>query len=295
MPRAAMRGKNWRRKSRPGRRAKALKRLILCAFAAILLAAPSFAAERFITIASTTSTDNSGLFAHLLPIFTARTGIEVRVVARGTGQAIRLARDGDADVLLVHHRPSEEKFVAEGYGVERRDVMYNDFVIVGPAMDPAGVKGMTDVVAALERIEEAGVTFVSRGDDSGTHKAERQLWSLAGIDPSGASGRWYREAGSGMGATLNVAAGMNAYTLSDRATWIAFRNKGELAIAVEGDTRLYNEYGVIQVNPKRFPHVKAAEAKAFVDWLTSPKGQQAIDDFRIDGQQVFFPAKRPAS
>ncbi|MFQ5955397.1 MAG: substrate-binding domain-containing protein [Kiloniellales bacterium] len=259
--------------------------------AALLLAgvhgAP--AGERFIIVASTTSTENSGLFGHILPKFQARTGIAVRVVAVGTGQAIRLARNGDADVLLVHHEPSERRFVAEGYGLERHDVMYNDFVLVGPKADPAGLKGMSDAAAALGRIARARAVFVSRGDDSGTHKKELALWRAAGVNAAAASGTWYRETGAGMGATLNTAAAMDAYALADRATWLAFRNKAGLQLLVEGDLRLHNQYGVILVNPARHGHVKEAAGQAFINWLTSAQGQQAIADFRLDGRQLFFP------
>ena len=255
---------------------------------ALLVAGAAPGAEPYITVASTTSTENSGLFAHLLPVFTAASGIEVRVVAVGTGQAIRLARNGDADVLFVHHKTSEEQFVAEGFGVERFDVMYNDFVVVGPRSDPAGVKGMTDAPAALARIARSGAAFASRGDDSGTHKQELSLWQAAGIDARAASGSWYRETGSGMGATLNVASGMNAYALTDRATWLKFANKGELVIVVEGDKRLFNQYGITLVNPAKHPHVKRAEAQAFVDWVLSSRGQDAIAAYRIGGEQAFF-------
>ena len=249
----------------------------------------SAARQRSIVVASTTSTDNSGLFGYILPIFEAETGIKVHVVAVGTGQALEIARNGDADVLLVHHKPSEERFVSGGFGVDRRDLMYNDFVIIGPKADPAGIDGMTDVVEAFKKIAAGRVPFASRGDDSGTHKVERQIWRQAGIDASVASGAWYWETGSGMGATLNTAVGMDAYSLSDRATWLSFRNKGELVILVQGDRRLFNQYGVIRVNPARHPHVKAAAAKAFVDWLTSEAGQTAIADFKVDGRQLFFP------
>ncbi len=254
-----------------------------------------------LTLASTTSTENSGLFAHLLPQFTQSTGIAVRVVAVGTGQALRIARNGDADVLLVHHRSSEEAFVAEGYGVRRHDVMYNDFVLVGPRADPARLRGLDDAAAALARIAAARAPFASRGDDSGTHKKELDLWAAAGLDPSAASGSWYRETGSGMGATLNAATGMGAYALSDRATgmgayalsdratWRAFRNKGDLEVLVEGDPRLFNPYGVILVNPLRHPHVHAREGQAFIDWLVSNEGQNAIAAYRLDGRQLFFP------
>ena len=245
--------------------------------------------SRPITIASTTSTENSGLFAYLLPLFTVDTGIDVRVVAVGTGQAIRLAANGDADLLFVHHPPSEHKFVADGLGLERHAVMHNDFVLVGPADDAAGVGGMTDVAAALRRIGEGESAFVSRGDDSGTHKKELALWEAAGSDPHPASGTWYREAGSGMGATLNTASAMGAYTLSDRATWVSFGNKGDLEVLVEGDPRQHNPYGVIVVNPDRHSHVHAVEAQVFVDWLLSEKGQKAIAAYRVDGQQLFYP------
>ena len=263
------------------------------ALAAVLLSAvftvPAQAGERFILLASTTSTENSGLFAHLLPVFTAETGIAVRVVAKGTGQAIKLAERGDADVLLVHHRPSEERFVAAGHGSLRRDVMYNDFVILGPRDDPAGIKGLDDAAAAFARIAGAEAVFVSRGDDSGTHKKELALWAAAGLDPRAASGGWYRETGSGMGAALNTAAALDAYLISDRATWTAFRNKGDLAVLAEGDQRLFNPYGVILVNPARHPHVKAEDGRAFIDWLVSPVGQAAITAFRVEGRQLFFP------
>jgi tungstate transport system substrate-binding protein len=267
----------------------------LCAVVVGCLAAPVPATERFITVASTTSTQDSGLFDHLLPLFTQKTGIAVRVVAKGTGQAIKEAQNGDADVLFVHDKASEEKFVADGFGVKRFDVMYNDFVIVGPAGDPAGIRGLRDAPAALAKIAAAGTPFASRSDDSGTHKAELRLWKEAGVDVAAASGGWYRETGSGMGPTLNTAAGMAAYALADRGTWLSFKNKGDLEILVEGDSRLFNQYGVILVNPERHPHVKAAEGQAFVDWLVSPEGQQAIGDFKIEGQQLFFPNHQPTS
>jgi tungstate transport system substrate-binding protein len=254
--------------------------------------APAFgvcAAEQFITVASTTSTDNSGLFDFLLPDFTEQSGIEVRVVAVGTGQAIRLAENGDADVLLVHHKPSEERFVSAGHGIQRFDVMYNDFVIVGPKADPAGVKGSTDASPALKKIAATQVPFVSRGDDSGTHKTELGLWQKADIDVKSASGGWYRETGAGMGATLNTASGINAYALTDRATWLRFGNKGELEILVEGDPNLFNQYGVILVDPKRHPDVKADQGQAFIHWLLSPEGQNRIAEYKIAGQQAFFP------
>ena len=256
---------------------------------------PALAQDKFITVASTTSTENSGLFDYLLPIFQEKTGIEVRVVAVGTGQAIELARNGDADVLFVHHKPSEEKFVAEGFGVERHEVMYNDFLIVGPASDPAGIKGDQDVVDAIGKIAAAEVPFASRGDDSGTHKAELALWQEAGVDVAGASGTWYRETGSGMGPTLNTAAGMDAYALTDRGTWLSFDNRQNLEILVEGDPRLFNQYGIILVNPEKHPHVKAALGQIFIDWVLSDQGQDAIGAFKINGQQAFFPNAKAGS
>jgi len=247
------------------------------------------AASEYITVASTTSTRNSGLYDHILPMFTKKTGIEVRVVAVGTGQAIRMAANGDADVLFVHHKASEQKFVADGFGVERHDVMYNDFVIVGPKTDPAGVGGSDDATKALAAIAAKKAAFASRGDDSGTHKKELGLWKTAGTDPRAASGSWYRETGSGMGATLNTASAMNAYALTDRATWLKFKNKGELAILVEGDQRLFNQYGIILVNPKKHAHVKAEAGRKFIDWVLSDEGQKAIGEYRIAGRQAFFP------
>lgn len=267
----------------------------LAIIAAGFLLAPGAAADepRPITVASTTSTENSGLFAWLLPEFTADTGIAVRVVAVGTGQAMRIAMNGDADVLFVHHPPSEERFVADGFGLTRHAVMHNDFVLVGPATDPAGIRGMTRAADALRGIAAARATFVSRGDDSGTHKKELALWQLAGVDPRPHSGDWYRESGSGMGSTLNTASAMNAYTLADRATWSSFGNKGNLAILLEEDPPLHNPYSVIVVNPARHPHVHAAEAQAFVDWLVSARGQKLIAAFRVSGQPVFFPDALP--
>ena len=267
----------------------------LCATVLGLSAAPTVAEDRFIVVASTTSTQDSGLFEHLLPLFTQKTGIEVRVVAKGTGQAIKEAQNGDADVLFVHDKKSEEQFVADGFGVKRFDVMYNDFVIVGPGSDPAGINGLTDAPAALAKVAGANAPFASRGDDSGTHKAELRLWTAAGVDVKAASGGWYRETGSGMGPTLNAAAGMGAYALADRGTWLAFKNKGDLEILVEGDKRLFNQYGVMLVNPEKHPHVKAADGQAFVEWLISPEGQRAIADFKIEGQQLFFPNHQPTS
>jgi len=256
---------------------------------------PALGQDKFITVASTTSTENSGLLGYLLPLFQEKTGIEVRVVAVGTGQAIELARNGDADVLFVHHKPSEEKFVADGFGVERHEVMYNDFVIVGPASDPAGIKGDKDVVDAMGKIAAAQAPFASRGDDSGTHKAELALWQEAGVDVAGASGTWYRETGSGMGPTLNTAAGMDAYALTDRGTWLAFDNRQNLEILVEGDPRLFNQYGIILVNPEKHPHVKAELGQAFIDWVLSDEGQEAIGAFKINGQQAFFPNAKAGS
>ncbi|HSF32185.1 MAG TPA: substrate-binding domain-containing protein [Candidatus Tectomicrobia bacterium] len=268
------------------------RRHVTMAVVLVALALPAWAAERFITVASTTSTENSGLFGFILPKFQQATGIEVRVVAVGTGQAMKNAERGDADVLFVHHRPSEEQFVAQGFGVERHDVMYNDYVLLGPQTDPASIKGTQDVVAALRQIAATQAPFVSRGDDSGTHKLELSLWEAAGIDVKTASGSWYREAGSGMGATLNTASGLDGYSLSDRGTWISFKNKARLAIAVQGDSRLFNQYGVILVNPAKHRHVKATDGQAFIDWLISERGQQAIAEFRVEGQPLFFPNAR---
>ncbi|TQV77888.1 substrate-binding domain-containing protein [Denitrobaculum tricleocarpae] len=276
---------------------RSLSLLLATAFAGSLTLGQVSAEDKFIIVQSTTSTQNSGLYDALLPQFAAKTGIEVRVVAVGTGQAIKNAQNCDGDVLLVHAKASEEKFVAAGYGVSRADVMYNDFVIVGPAADPAGVSGSSDVKSALSAIKKAGAPFASRGDDSGTHKKELALWKAAGIDPSGDSGSWYRETGSGMGATLNVAVGMNAYVMTDRATWIAFENKGDYAIAVEGDDAMFNQYGIIQVSPDACPRVKADLGQTFIDWVLSKEGQTAIADYKRDGQQLFFPNadKQPSS
>ncbi len=257
-----------------------------------LTAGPLWAEEPFIVVQSTTSTQNSGLLDYILPGFEAETGIDVRVVAVGTGQAIRNAVNGDGDVLLVHAKSAEEQFVAEGWGVERFDVMYNDFVLVGPKSDPAEVSGGKDIVTALAAVAGSGAPFASRGDDSGTHKAEMRHWGAAGIDPTGASGTWYRETGSGMGATLNVASGMGAYVLTDRATWLSFGNRGDLEILVEGDPRLFNQYGVILVNPEKHPGVRASAGQRFIDWLTGPDGQEAIASYVLDGQQLFFPNAR---
>ncbi len=244
---------------------------------------------QFITLASTTSTQNSGLFEALLPAFTADTGIEVRVVAVGTGQALRLARNGDADILLVHDKASEEAFVAQGFGIDRKRVMHNDFVLIGPASDPAKISQALSASDALARIADAQAVFISRGDDSGTHKAERRLWIAAGTDPAAHSGDWYRESGSGMGQTLNIASGMNGYTLGDRGTWLNFKNPGDLKILFQNDPAMFNPYGVTLVNPARFPHVKAQAARIFADWLTGPEGQAAIAAYRTGGAQAFFP------
>jgi tungstate transport system substrate-binding protein len=262
--------------------------------AAILVPANgALAQDKSIIVQSTTSTANSGLYDYLLPTFKEKTGITVNVVAVGTGQAIKNAQNCDGDVLLVHAKPAEEKFVAEGYGVKRFDLMYNDFVIVGPPADPAGVAGMKDVNAALKKIAEAKAPFASRGDDSGTHKKEKALWKAAGVDPSQGSGKWYSETGSGMGATLNTGVGMGAYVLTDRATWISFKNKGDFKIAVEGDKALFNQYGAILVNKEKCPSVKADLGQQFVDWLLSAEGQDAIRAYKIQDQQLFFPNAGP--
>ena len=266
--------------------------------AALLLAAgaltwaPVHAQERFIVVASTTSTEQSGLFGHLLPAFTQKTGIEARVVALGTGQALDTARRGDADVVFVHDRVAEDKFVAEGWGIDRRDVMYNDFVIIGPKADPAKVTGSKDVAGALKSIAAAQAPFVSRGDKSGTHAAELRYWKDAGVDLATQKGSWYRETGSGMGPSLNTASSMNAYLLADRGTWLNFRNRGELAVVVEGDRKLFNPYGVMLVNPAKHPHVKKADGEAFINWLTSPEGQAVIASYKIGGEQLFFASAR---
>jgi tungstate transport system substrate-binding protein len=264
--------------------------------AGLLLALSVHAAaqERSTVVASTTSTEQSGLFAHILPRFTATTGISVKVVAVGTGQALDIGRRGDADVVLVHHRPAEDRFMAEGNGVKRFDVMYNDFVVVGPRRDPAGIAGEKDVTAAFRKLASERAPFVSRGDRSGTHEAELRYWREAGIDPASLKGAWYKDIGQGMGPALNTASALNAYTLADRGTWLTFRNRGELAILVEGDRRLFNQYGVMLVNPAKHPHVNAAAGQAFVEWLISPEGQRAIAEYKVGGEQLFFPnAPRP--
>ena len=275
---------------------RTLARVALAALLLGIAAPPAAQAEdKFIIVQSTTSTQNSGLFEHILPNFTKKTGIDVRVVAVGTGQALKNAENGDGDVVLVHSKPDEEKFVAEGWGVKRRDVMYNDFVIVGPAADPAKIGGLKDAVEGFKKIAETEAPFASRGDDSGTNKAELKLWQDAGIDPKSASGKWYLETGSGMGATLNTAVGKQAYALTDRGTWLSFANKDDFKVLVEGDSKLFNQYGVILVNPAKHPNVKAKEGQVFIDWLTGPEGQAAIASYKIDGQQLFFPNAGPPS
>ena len=267
--------------------------LIRTLLIALALLSTAHAQERYITVASTTSTEQSGLFRYLLPIFEKKTGIQVRVVAVGTGQALDIGRRGDADVVLVHARPLEEKFMAQGQGVKRFDVMYNDFVLIGPKSDPAQVRGMKDVVAAFRQIKEAQAPFVSRGDRSGTHFAELETWKLAGIDIAREKGPWYRDTGQGMGPALNTAAGMNAYILSDRGTWLSFKNRADLVIAVQGDRRLFNQYGVMLVNPAKHPNVKAELGQQFIDWLISREGQDAIANYKINGEQLFFPNAAP--
>jgi tungstate transport system substrate-binding protein len=256
---------------------------------AMLVAVPAASAQnKSIIVASTTSTQDSGLFNHILPLFKAKTGIDAKVVAQGTGQALDTGRRGDADVVFVHAKAQEEKFVADGFGVKRYPVMYNDFVLIGPKSDPAGVKGR-DIVAALKGIKAKGAPFVSRGDRSGTHSAELRLWKVADIDIAKDKGPWYKEIGQGMGAALNTASASNAYVLADRGTWISFKNRGDLAIVVEGDNRLFNQYGVILVNPEKHKHIKKDLGQAFIDWLISPEGQKAIADHKISGEQLFFP------
>lgn len=263
--------------------------MMLRALLALMMLSGAQAQARYITVASTTSTEQSGLFRHLLPAFEKKSGIQVRVVALGTGQALDIGRRGDADVVFVHAEALEEKFVADGYGLRRVKVMYNDFVLVGPRADPARISGGRDIVAAFQAIRAAQAPFASRGDKSGTHFAELRLWKAAGIDIGTDKGPWYRDTGSGMGATLNTAAGLNAYALTDRATWLSFRNRGELVISVEGDRRLFNQYGVILVNPAKHAHVKRDLGQAFIDWIVSPQGQAAIADYKIGGMQLFFP------
>ncbi len=266
-------------------------------FGALLFAAAApvtlKASDDFIIVQSTTSTQNSGLFDHILPKFEEKTGIQVRVVAVGTGQALKNAKNGDGDVVLVHSKTDEKKFVAESWGVNRHDVMYNDFIIIGPASDPARIAGLKNAAEAFRRIAEAKATFASRGDDSGTHQAELRLWAEAEIDAKKASGDWYLETGSGMGTTLNTAVGKGAYTLTDRGTWLSFANKGDFKVLLEGDPKLFNQYGVILVNPERHPRVKKDMGQALVDWLTGSEGQAAIASYKIDGEQLFFPNAQP--
>jgi len=270
-----------------------LRKIILTFIAsfgvAVFLTAHALAQEKSIIVASTTSTQDSGLFDYLLPLFTQKTGITVKVLAQGTGQALDTGRRGQADVVFVHAKSAEQKFLAEGEGVKRFGVMYNDFVLIGPKSDPAGIKGKTDIVEALKAIKAKAAPFISRGDRSGTHIAELDLWKAAGIDIAKEKGPWYKEIGQGMGAALNTASASNAYVLSDRGTWISFKNRGDLLIAVEGDKRLFNQYGVMLVNPAKHPHVKKDLGQAFIDWLISDEGQKAIAAYKIDGQQLFFP------
>ena len=268
----------------------AMPRAFLCLLLACIgLGAWGQDKDKFITVASTTSTEQSGLFGYLLPIYERETGVQVRVVALGTGQALDVGRRGDADVVFVHARAAEEKFLAEGQGVKRYPVMYNDFVLIGPKSDPAGVAGGKDITVALRKIESAHAPFVSRGDRSGTHMAELRLWKASGIDIGKAKGPWYRDTGQGMGPALNTAASMNAYLLADRGTWLAFKNRGDLAILVEGDKRLFNQYGVMLVNPEKHPNVKKALGQQFIGWIVSPAGQAAIAGYKINGEQLFYP------
>ena len=264
--------------------------LITLAAALVLAGMPgALAQDKSIVVSSTTSTQDSGLFGHILPLFKAKTGIEVKVVSQGTGQALDTGRRGDADVVFVHAKSAEEKFLAEGFSLKRYPVMYNDFVLVGPKSDPAGIKGTKDIVAALKTIKGKGASFISRGDKSGTHIAELNLWKVAGIDIEKDKGPWYKAIGQGMGAALNTASASNSYVLTDRGTWLSFKNRGDLVIAVEGDKQLFNQYGVMLVNPAKHPAVKKELGQAFIDWLVSPEGQKAIADYKIDGQQLFFP------
>ena len=251
------------------------------------------ASERFIVVASTTSTENSGLYSFVLPRFSEQTGIEVRVVAVGTGQALHIAQNGDADVLLVHHRPSEDQFISQGYGVTRYDLMYNDYILVGPRDDPASILSAANVIGAVQRIATNKSLFISRGDDSGTHKKELELWNQSGIDTSKAGNGWYQETGRGMGGTLNMASALDAYTLTDRATWLKFGNKGRLDILFQSDPPLFNPYGIILVNPQKHPHVKTRDGQTFIDWMLSETGQTLIANYRILGQQAFFPTAKP--
>jgi tungstate transport system substrate-binding protein len=268
------------------------RRTFLTIAAAVLvgMSAPALAQDKSIVVSSTTSTNDSGLFGHILPLFTTKTGVDVKVVSQGTGQALDTGRRGDADIVFVHARSQEEKFVADGFGVKRYPVMYNDFVLIGPKSDPAGIKGNKDIVAALKTIKDRAAPFISRGDKSGTHSAELNLWKIAGVDIAGADkGPWYKEIGQGMGAALNTASASGAYVLTDRGTWLSFKNRGDLDIAVEGDNRLFNQYGVILVNPEKHPSVKKDLGQAYIDWLVSAEGQKAIADYKINGNQLFFP------
>jgi tungstate transport system substrate-binding protein len=262
---------------------------VFAAIVGIALIGQAVAAQKSIVVASTTSTQDSGLFDYLLPLFKAKTGVDVKVVAQGTGQALDTARRGDADVVFVHSKSAEEKFLAEGYGVKRYPVMYNDFVLIGPRSDPAAVRGSKNILASLAAIKLKGATFISRGDRSGTNIAELDLWRFAGIDIAAAKGPWYKEIGQGMGAALNTASADNAYVLTDRGTWLAFKNKGDLVIAVEGDKHLFNQYGVMLVNPQKYPTVKKELGQQFIDWLISPEGQRDISNYKINGEQLFYP------
>ena len=266
-----------------------MRRFVLSMAGLFVTAFPAAAQEQFLTVASTTSTEESGLFGHLLPAFTKKSGIQVRVIAVGTGQALKISERGDADVVFVHDRPAELAFVERGYGVDRHEVMYNDFILVGPSHDPAHGGGGKDIVAALQKIAEAKAAFVSRGDDSGTNKAELRFWKDAGIDPKAIGQGWYRDTGSGMGPTLNTAAAMDGYTICDRGTWLNFKNRQNLKIVVEGDRRLFNQYGVMLVNPAKYPHVKQELGRKFIEWIISSEGQQTIADYKINGEQLFFP------
>ena len=274
------------------------RHLVLIAAVAAAALAPATAArgqDKSIVVASTTSTVDSGLFAHILPLFKAKTGIDVKVVSQGTGQAIDTGRRGDADVVFVHAKPQEEKFVADGFGARRFDVMYNDFVLIGPKADRAGIIGGKDIVVALRIIGLKSAPFVSRGDKSGTHGAELALWKAAGLDPAGSKPSWYREIGQGMGAALNISAAMGAYVLADRGTWLSFKNRQALQIVVEGDKLLANQYGIILVNPAKHPHTKKDLGQAFIDWIVSAEGQSAIAGYKIGGEQLFFPNHDPRS
>ena len=263
--------------------------LVLATTAAVLGGASAHAQDKSIVVASTTSTQDSGLFGHILPLFKAKTGIDVKVISQGTGQALDTGRRGDADVVFVHARPQEEKFVADGFGTKRNPVMYNDFILIGPKSDPAGIKSMTDVTEALKAIKAKGAPFISRADRSGTHAAELELWKAAGIDIGKDKGPWYKEIGQGMGAALNTASAANAYVLADRGTWLSFKNRGDLDILLAGDGRMFNQYGVMLVSPEKHPHVKKDLGQTFIDWLVSPDGQKAIADYKINGEQLFFP------